>query len=46
MFVESLEIQIMVEESENGYEKLAYFYDNETIFHVPLKLSYLSTTLI
>lgn len=39
------EFQIIVEESKNGYEDLAYFYDNETMFYAPLKLNYLSTTL-
>lgn len=43
--LESPEFQIIIEDSKNGYEDLAYFYDNETMFYAPLKLNYLSTTL-
>lgn len=39
------EFQIIIEESKNGYEELAYFYDNEKMFYAPLKINYLSTTL-
>lgn len=43
--LQSPEFQIIVEESQKGYEDLAYFYDNEAMFYAPLKLNYLSTTL-
>ena len=39
------EFQIVVGKSQNGYEDLAYFYDNESMFYASLKLQYLSTTL-
>ncbi len=42
---ESPEYQIIAEESSDGYEDLAYFYDNDTMFYSVLKLNYLSTTL-
>lgn len=43
--MESPEFQIIVEESEVGYEDLSYFYDSKTMFYASLKLNYLSTTL-
>ena len=35
----------MAGKSKNGYENLAFFYDNEKMFYASLKLQYLSTTL-
>ena len=43
--IEFPEFQIVAGKSKNGYENLAFFYDNEKMFYASLKLQYLSTTL-
>ena len=39
------EYQINVLESQDAYETLSYFYDDERMLYAPLKLNYLTTTL-
>jgi hypothetical protein len=39
------EYQIIIEDSNCGYETLRFFYDDETMHYAPLKLMYLNTVL-
>lgn len=41
----SPEYQLYALESNDGYETLAYFYDDERMLYAPLELRYLTTTL-
>lgn len=43
--IQSPEYQIIVLESDRGYETLRYFYDDENMLYAPVKLNYLTTTL-
>lgn len=43
--LKSPEYQIIVLDSDEGYETLSYFYDDEKMLYAPLQLKYLTTTL-
>lgn len=43
--LKSPEYQIIVFDSDEGYETLSYFYDDEKMSYAPLQLKYLTTTL-